>query len=223
MRHFVVAFAVCGVAVATALAGFSFAGVQSPKSAGAVTNVTVHMNEYSFTLSAGAARLGTVVFTIVNDGSAPHNFSIGGKTSDTIAGGALTKLSVNFATPGARDYVCTLPGHADAGMKGTFTVTGTPPTVTTRLNAALTNFGIRLTTSSGAKVRSVKHGVIRFKIKNVKGSHNFAIKSKAASRVLSKRGQRTTLTVVLKRGRYAYLCQVNGHAALGMKGVLVVT
>jgi plastocyanin len=222
MRGFVVVLVICGVTVATALAGFSFAGVQAPKGAGA-TNVTVHMNEYSFTLSAGTARVGTVVFTIVNDGDAAHNFSIGGKTSDTIAGGAMTTLAVNFATTGAQDYVCTLPGHADAGMKGTFTVTGTPPRVTSTLDATLTNFRITLTTSSGAKTRSVKHGVIRFRVKNIKGSHNLAIRGKAATRVLTKRGQRASLTLVLKRGRYAYLCQVDGHAALGMKGVLVVT
>ena len=35
-------------------------------------------------------------------------------------------------------------------------------------------------------------------------------------------GQRATLTVTLKKGRYAYLCTVPGHAQLGMKGVLVI-
>jgi plastocyanin len=35
-------------------------------------------------------------------------------------------------------------------------------------------------------------------------------------------GQRATLKVTLKKGTYAYLCTVPGHAALGMKGKLVV-
>ena len=35
-------------------------------------------------------------------------------------------------------------------------------------------------------------------------------------------GQRAVLKVTLKKGTYAYLCTVPGHAALGMKGKLVV-
>jgi uncharacterized cupredoxin-like copper-binding protein len=223
MRRFVIVLLVCVAAVATALAGFSFAGVHSAKRTGVSTDVTVHMTEYAFVLSRSSAPVGTVVFAVVNDGKQAHNFSIAGQKTADIQPGQSATLTVDFANPGAQDYVCTLPGHADAGMKGTFTVTGTPPTVTTVLNATLTNFKISLTTSTGAKVRSVKHGAIRFKVKNLKGSHNFAIKGKAASKVLSKRGQRTSVTAVLKAGRYTYLCQVDGHAKLGMRGVLVVT
>lgn len=36
-------------------------------------------------------------------------------------------------------------------------------------------------------------------------------------------GQRATLTVTLKKGRYSYFCTVPGHRQLGMKGVLTVT
>jgi plastocyanin len=39
---------------------------------------------------------------------------------------------------------------------------------------------------------------------------------------LLNRGQSASLTVKLKKGRYAYLCTVPGHAALGMKGTLIV-
>ncbi len=35
-------------------------------------------------------------------------------------------------------------------------------------------------------------------------------------------GQGAKLTVTLKKGRYAYLCTVPGHAQLGMKGTLVI-
>jgi plastocyanin len=35
-------------------------------------------------------------------------------------------------------------------------------------------------------------------------------------------GQRAVLKVTLRKGTYAYLCTVPGHAALGMKGKLVV-
>jgi uncharacterized cupredoxin-like copper-binding protein len=35
-------------------------------------------------------------------------------------------------------------------------------------------------------------------------------------------GESTTLTVLLKPGTYTYLCDVIGHAALGMTGTLKV-
>ncbi len=36
--------------------------------------------------------------------------------------GQTTKLAVTFAKAGSYSYLCTVPGHAEAGMKGTFTV-----------------------------------------------------------------------------------------------------
>jgi plastocyanin len=51
-------------------------------------------------------------------------------------------------------------------------------------------------------------------------THDFKIAGKK-TRILDP-GGRQALTVTLKKGRYPYLCTVPGHAALGMKGVLVV-
>jgi plastocyanin len=51
-------------------------------------------------------------------------------------------------------------------------------------------------------------------------THDFKIGGKK-TRVLSP-GQRATLKITLKAGRYKYLCTVPGHAALGMKGTLIV-
>ncbi|MGE5691371.1 MAG: plastocyanin/azurin family copper-binding protein [Pseudomonadota bacterium] len=50
--------------------------------------------------------------------------------------------------------------------------------------------------------------------------HNFKLAGKK-TRLLAT-GQKATLTVQLKRGRYAYLCTVPGHAQLGMRGTIVV-
>ena len=223
MRRFAVLFT-CVAAVGTAVAGLSFAGVQSPKRAAVTTNVTVHMTEYAFTLDSMTAPVGTVVFAITNDGKAPHNFSIAGQTTDTLVSGGTATLTVNFTTAGDNPYLCTLPGHAAAGMQGTFTVTGgTPPPTkpTAILKATLSEFKIGLKTTAGTKVKSVMHGLIRFKVTNLgKIPHNLVIGGKQT--VVLAHGKSATLNVVLKKGKFKYVCSVTGHAALGMKGFLLV-
>lgn len=224
MRRFLVLFA-CVAVVGTAVAGLSFAGVQAPTRAAVTTNVTVHMTEYAFQLSAMTAPVGTVVFAITNDGKAPHNFSIGGQTTDTISSGGTATLTVNFTQAGDNPYLCTLPGHAAAGMQGTFTITGGTPIPTKPvaiLKTTLTDFKIALKTTTGKKVISVKHGLIRFKVTNAgKIAHNFVIGGKQTP--ILAHGKTATLNVVLKKGKIKYRCSVTGHASLGMKGVLLVT
>lgn len=224
MRRFVVLFT-CVAVVGTAVAGLSFAGVKAPTRAAVTTNVTVHMTEYSFQLSAMTAPVGTVVFAVTNDGKAPHNFSIAGQATDTLPSGGTATLTVNFTQAGDNNYLCTLPGHAAAGMQGTFTVTGGTPLPTkpmATLKTTLSDFKIGLKTTAGQKVTSVKHGLIRFKVTNVgKIPHNFVIGGKQTP-VLA-HGKSATLNVVLKKGKIKYRCSVTGHAALGMKGVLLVT
>lgn len=64
------------------------------------------------------------------------------------------------------------------------------------------------------------------------GTHSFTLVNKGATthdlkigpkktRAVSK-GQKATLRITLKKGTYAFLCTVPGHAGLGMKGKLVV-
>jgi uncharacterized cupredoxin-like copper-binding protein len=221
MRRFVILFT-C-VAVGAAVAGLSFAGVQSPKRA-VSTSVIVHMTEYAFQLDVSTAPVGTVVFSITNDGKAPHNFSIAGQTTDTLPAGGTATLTVNFTQAGDQPYLCTLPGHAAAGMQGTFTVTGGTPLPTkpkATIKTTLSDFKIGLKTLAGKKVLSVPHGLIRFKVTNAgKVAHNFVIGGKQTP--ILAHGKTATLNVVLKAGKRKYLCSVTGHAALGMKGVLLV-
>ena len=60
-----------------------------------------------------------------------------------------------------------------------------------------------------------------FKVTN-KGalSHDFKISGRK-TRMLST-GKSATLRTILKKGKYAFLCTVPGHAAAGMKGTLTV-
>jgi uncharacterized cupredoxin-like copper-binding protein len=65
-------------------------------------------------------------------------------------------------------------------------------------------------------------GTITFKMKNAGGlSHNFDITGVKAGKLLSP-GTSASFTVTMKPGKYPYLCDVLGHASLGMVGTLVV-
>jgi len=70
--------------------------------------------------------------------------------------------------------------------------------------------------------QSVHHGPVRFVIRNAgHTTHDFAIAGHTSKMVAP--GKTTTLTVVLRKGRYPYRCTVDSHAKLGMKGTLRVT
>ena len=90
--------------------------------AAATTKVTVTATEFHFKLSAASARHGTITFVVVNKGHLGHDFKIAGKKTAVIGPGKTAKLTVTLKA-GKYPYLCTVPGHAAAGMKGTFTAT----------------------------------------------------------------------------------------------------
>jgi uncharacterized cupredoxin-like copper-binding protein len=105
--------AVLGVLAAPAIGARSHASVAA---------VTVTATDFKFKLSKLSAPHGKVVFTFVNKGKVPHDFKINGKKTSLMSPGKSTKLTVTFAK-GKFKYLCTVPGHAALGMKGTFTAT----------------------------------------------------------------------------------------------------
>jgi len=108
-----------GVALAALVAA---APIAARSSATAATTVTVTMKEFKFTLSKKTVPHGTVTFKLVNKGKLKHDFKIAGKKSKLISPGKSGKLIVTLKK-GKWSYVCTVPGHAAAGMKGKLTVT----------------------------------------------------------------------------------------------------
>ncbi len=88
--------------------------------------IQVSAQEFSFTLDASQAQAGEVTFIVTNNGTMPHDFAIQGEGVDEktpmIDPGESATLTVELE-PGSYTYICTLPGHAMLGMKGTFTVT----------------------------------------------------------------------------------------------------
>jgi uncharacterized cupredoxin-like copper-binding protein len=85
------------------------------------TSVSVTATEFKFHLSKASVPHGAVTFTVANKGKLPHDFKIGGKKTPLISPGKSAKLTVTLKK-GKAAYLCTVPGHAAAGMKGTLTV-----------------------------------------------------------------------------------------------------
>ena len=111
------------LALLTALVALCTAPAASTKATATnATTVTVTMKEFKFVLSKRTVARGVVTFKLVNKGALPHDFKIAGKKSKMIAPGKSGSLRLTL-TKGAKSYVCTVPGHAAGGMKGSLKVT----------------------------------------------------------------------------------------------------
>jgi uncharacterized cupredoxin-like copper-binding protein len=107
---------------ALSLAALASARTEQPASANATT-VQVKGGEFFFRLSSKSiAKPGKVTFAFKNIGHVAHDFTISGKKTPLIQPGKTARLVVTFKKKGKWVYKCTVPGHAAAGMKGTFTV-----------------------------------------------------------------------------------------------------
>jgi len=204
-------------------------------------------SEFSFTLSkTSLIPAGTVIFRVTNKGKLYHTFKVctssSGGDTDSCTGRATTLLGPGESTSltmqlekGEYEYLCSVPGHAAAGMKGVIGVgvkaTALAPFKMTVVDVTAgrpTEFAFQLSESSKLPV-----GNVTFEVTN-KGKipHSFKICTSptagtanscvgVATNVM-KPGQVAVLTVKLTTGTHEYLCTVPGHAAAGMKGVLGV-
>ena len=81
--------------------------------------------DLKFVPIAASAKPGKVVFKSLNKSSVPHNIAVKGPGANAIGpvvtGGATSQVSVDLK-PGSYMFVCTVPGHEQAGMKGPLTV-----------------------------------------------------------------------------------------------------
>jgi uncharacterized cupredoxin-like copper-binding protein len=100
---------------------FAAVGSASSSSPTAATKVLVAASEFKFVLSKRIVPAGTVTFVVANKGKALHDFKIKGKKTAILAPGRKATLKIVFPK-GKYKYLCTVPGHAAAGMRGVFTV-----------------------------------------------------------------------------------------------------
>jgi plastocyanin len=110
------------VAASVIVIGSLAAPALAARSHASAASVKVVAVEFKFTVTPSViSKPGPVTFTIVNRGKVAHDFKIAGKKTSLISPGKSAKLTVTLKV-GSFPYLCTVPGHAAAGMKGVFKV-----------------------------------------------------------------------------------------------------
>jgi plastocyanin len=74
-----------------------------------------------FTASKATAPAGKVTINFANTSGVDHNIAIAGKGKTPITPNGKGSFTATYA-PGTYTYICEVPGHEQAGMKGTLTV-----------------------------------------------------------------------------------------------------
>jgi uncharacterized cupredoxin-like copper-binding protein len=250
LRRVIGALGLIALAGAGLAVGFAHAGTAQPQAASThraapkTTRITVTASEFTYVFSKRSIpAAGTVIFTVVNKGQISHNFAIGGKITPNLLPGKSAKITVKFKKKGRYPYICTILGHASAGMRGVFSVAlppvkappQTPPTTTTKPTTTTTTSTVPVgNAQTTVKVNMVEYafqlsqssipsGQITFVIKNSGNEiHNFAILGNRAGAQIGP-GATETWTVSLPPGTYNYDCDVPFHAERGMVGQFTVT
>jgi plastocyanin len=232
------ALLLAAVAVAGLAAGFLVPGggatiKGSDAALSRVTRVTVTATDSKFTLSRRSAPVGTVIFTVTNRGTKPHDFKIAGKKTALLAPAHSARLSVTFSKKGRYPYRSTVSGEAAAGLKGVFsvvaTVTPAPPYVPPSgpVGSANTTVAVGLFDASNGQgwivlsQTTIPSGMVTFVItNNCFFRCSFDLVGVKAGAILNERGQSETWTVALAPGIYRYHCDLDPD---GMKGSFTVT
>jgi uncharacterized cupredoxin-like copper-binding protein len=89
----------------------------------AETKVPVSETEFKITLGSPKLKAGEITFEVSDDGKIPHDLAIKGTNDKTkeIAPGSNAELKVTLK-PGTYVLYCSIPGHEQAGMKQSITV-----------------------------------------------------------------------------------------------------
>ena len=113
---------VVGALTALSVAATGAFGGPAAQSATSVAVTAGKPSEFKFIVKPKTVKKGVVTFKVANKGALAHDFKIAGKKTKQIAKGKTTTLKITFKKAGKYAYLCTLPSHATAGMKGVLVV-----------------------------------------------------------------------------------------------------
>ena len=78
--------------------------------------------QLAYQFKSAEAKAGKATIESQNDSSVPHNIALkGGPEGEIVQGGKTSTITVDLK-PGKETFYCSVPGHEQAGMKGTLTV-----------------------------------------------------------------------------------------------------
>jgi uncharacterized cupredoxin-like copper-binding protein len=109
-------------ATVTLVAAVSAFGGSNASSATTISVTAGKPSEFRFVLSKKTFAKGVTTFKVTNKGTIEHNFKVAGKKTVLIKPGKTATLKVTFTKAGKFPFLCTVPSHAAAGMKGTLAV-----------------------------------------------------------------------------------------------------
>jgi uncharacterized cupredoxin-like copper-binding protein len=114
-------------APASTSAAATAAPAAAPTAGGATTvRLAAVPGKLAFNTKQLSAKAGTVTLVMANPSSFPHGISVEGHGVDSggkvVSTGGVSKVTVKLK-PGTYTFYCPVPGHRQAGMQGTLTVT----------------------------------------------------------------------------------------------------
>jgi glucose/arabinose dehydrogenase len=133
--------AAAGFSAGRAVAGRHPAAAPKPRR----TTVTVTLVDFRIRLSRTSVPVGTVVFHVTNRGATVHDLVFPGHgRTRLLRPGQKQTIVIRFGKKGLYRYLCSVPGHAELGMKGVLGVGRSarsspgPPATTPTATAGLT-------------------------------------------------------------------------------------
>ena len=109
------------IAIVSLVAAMSAFGGASSTDATTVTVTLAKPSEFKITLSKKTIGKGLTTFKVTNKGKLSHDFKISGRKTRMLSTGKSATLRTTLRA-GKYSFICTVPGHAAAGMKGVLTV-----------------------------------------------------------------------------------------------------
>ncbi len=181
--------------------------------------------------------------TVTNNGASQHDFVIDelGIKTKLLNPGESETVTVN-APAGDYTYYCSVPGHRQAGMEGTLTISADAAQAAPADDAAAEDQGDAAPAGgeagAGATDLTVSAVDIAFEEKelsapadtevtititnNGNSQHDFVIDELGIATKLLNPGESETVTINAPAGSYTYYCSVPGHRQAGMEGTLTV-